>query len=62
LRAAPAVGADADYLRHSFYKNWNEIGSHFGFGIHHCFGLSSFFGCLLPLYFSGVLMDFGGDT
>jgi hypothetical protein len=62
-----AVGAfDADYLRlHSFYKKcWNEIiGSHFGFELHHCFGLSSIFGCLLPLYFlSGVLMDFGGDT
>jgi hypothetical protein len=50
-----AVGAfDADYLRlHSFYKKcWNEIiGSHFAFELHHCFGLSSIFGCPLPLYF-----------
>jgi hypothetical protein len=58
-----SVGAYADYLRlHSFYKKWNEIiSSHFGFGLHHCFGLSSIFGYPLPLYFS-VLMDFGGDT
>jgi hypothetical protein len=51
LRAAPAVGAfDADYLRlHSFYKKmleWNYWQPILGLNLHHCFGLSSIFGCL----------------
>jgi hypothetical protein len=45
---------------YSFYKKmleWNYWQPFF-WNLHHCFWLSSFFGCPLRLFLSGVLMDF----